>query len=112
MSMLRLNQLLRNRRGNVAMMYALVAPVLLFGGGAAIDYGRAATIRTKLNAAADAAALAALTPALLQQPDASAKTAAENMFIGLADGVSGLTPSATKVTVTVTVGATPLTRNV
>src|SRR5271169_363243 len=49
------------------MMYALVAPVLVFGGGAAIDYGRAAQIHTKLNAGADAAALAALTPAMLQQ---------------------------------------------
>jgi Flp pilus assembly protein TadG len=35
------DRLLRNRRGNVAMMYALVAPILVFGGGAAIDYGRA-----------------------------------------------------------------------
>ena len=61
------DRLLRNRRGNVSIMYALVAPVLVFGGGAAIDYGRAAQIHTKLNAAADAAALAALTPAMLQQ---------------------------------------------
>jgi len=65
------DRLLRNRRGNVAMMYALVAPILVFGGGAAIDYGRAAQIHTKLNAAADAAALAALTPAMLQQARAS-----------------------------------------
>ena len=63
-----LARLLRSRNGNVSMMYALVAPVLVFGGGAAIDYGRAAQIHTKLNAAADAAALAALTPAMLQQP--------------------------------------------
>ena len=66
-STLGLDRLLRNRRGNVAMMYALVAPILVFGGGAAIDYGRAAQIHTKLNAAADAAALAALTPSMLQQ---------------------------------------------
>jgi len=107
-----LDRLLRNRRGNVAMMYALVAPVLVFGGGAAIDYGRAAQIHTKLNAAADAAALAALTPSMLQQSASVAQTAAVNMFNGLAAGVSGLTPGATQVTVTVTVGATPLTRNV
>jgi Flp pilus assembly protein TadG len=68
-----LDRLLRNRRGNVAMMYALVGPILVFGGGAAIDYGRAAQIRTKLNAAADAAALAALTPAMLQQSAAVAR---------------------------------------
>jgi Flp pilus assembly protein TadG len=57
-----------SRGGNVSMMYALVAPVLVFGAGAAIDYGRAAQIHTKLNAAADAAALAALTPAMLSKP--------------------------------------------
>jgi Flp pilus assembly protein TadG len=107
-----LDHLMRNRRGNVAMMYALVAPVLLFGGGAAIDYGRAAQIRTKLNAAADAAALAALTPAMLQQSSSVAQTAAENMFNGLTENIPGLTANATQVTVTVTSGATSLIRNV
>jgi Flp pilus assembly protein TadG len=107
-----LDRLLRNRRGNVAMMYALVAPVLVFGGGAAIDYGRAAQIHTKLNAAADAAALAALTPAMLQQSASVAQAASQSMFKGLTEGIPGLTAQATKVTVTVTVGATSLTRNV
>ena len=107
-----LDRLLRNRRGNVSMMYALVAPVLVFGGGAAIDYGRAAQIHTKLNAAADAAALAALTPAMLQQSATVAHDAAVSMFNGLTENLPGLTANATQVTVTVTVGATPLTRNV
>jgi Flp pilus assembly protein TadG len=111
-STLGLNRLLRNRRGNVSMMYALVAPVLVFGAGAAIDYGRAAQIRTKLNAAADAAALAALTPTMLQQSSSVAQTAAVNMFNGLTENLPGLTVGATHVTVTVAVGATPLTRNV
>jgi Flp pilus assembly protein TadG len=107
-----LSRLLHNRRGNVAMMYALVAPVLVFGGGAALDYTRAAQIHTKLNAAADAAALAALTPAMLQQSSSVAQTAATNMFNGLADSIPGLTAHATKVTVTITAGATSLIRNV
>ena len=103
---------MRSRGGNISMMYALVAPALVFGAGAAIDYGRAAQIHTKLNAAADAAALAALTPAMLQQSATVAQAAANSMFIGLADGVSGLTADATQVTVTVTTGANPLVRNV
>ena len=111
-STLGFDRLLRNRRGNVSMMYALVAPVLLFGGGAAIDYGRAAQIRTKLNAAADAAALAALTPTMLQQSTTVAQAAAVKMFNGLTENLPGLTANATQVTVSVTVGATPLTRNV
>ena len=106
------DRLFRNRRGNVSMMYALVAPVLVFGGGAAIDYGRAAQIHTKLNAAADAAALAALTPAMLQQSTSVAQAAAVSMFNGLTNGIPGLTAGATQVTVTVTVGSTALTRNV
>jgi Flp pilus assembly protein TadG len=111
-SIFSLVRLLRDRRGNISMMYALVAPVLVFGGGAAIDYGRAAQIHTKLNAAADAAALAALTPAMLQQSASVAQAASVSMFNGLTEGIPGLTAHATKVTVTVTVGATSLTRNV
>jgi len=87
------------------MMYALVAPMLLFGAGAALDYGRAAQIHTKLNAAADAAALAALTPTMLQQSSDVAKAAAENLFNGLTQNIPGLTAHATQVTVTVTPGA-------
>ncbi|HXZ16004.1 MAG TPA: pilus assembly protein TadG-related protein [Roseiarcus sp.] len=63
----------RNDAGNMSTMYALLAPILIFGVGGAIDYGRAAQIRSKLNAAADAAALAALTPAMLQQTSATAR---------------------------------------
>jgi Flp pilus assembly protein TadG len=107
-----LDRLLGNRRGNVSMMYALVAPILVFAGGAALDYGRAAQIHTKLNAAADAAALAALTPAMLQQSTDVAKAAAVSMFNGLTENIPGLTAHATQVTVTVTAGATTLTRNV
>jgi Flp pilus assembly protein TadG len=107
-----LDRLLRNRRGNVAMMYALTAPILVFAGGAAIDYGRAAQIHTKLNAAADAAALAALTPSMLQQSSSVAQAAAVSMFNGLTAGIPGVTANATQVSVTVTVGATALIRNV
>ena len=112
MSTFGFDRLLRNRRGNVAMMYALVAPILVFGGGAAIDYGRAAQIHTKLNAAADAAALAALTPTMLQQSAETAHDASVSMFNGLTEGIPGLTAHATQVSVTVTVGATSLVRNV
>ena len=111
-STFRLARLLRSRNGNVSMMYALVAPVLVFGAGAAIDYGRAAQIYTKLNAAADAAALAALTPAMLQHPATTAQSAAVSMFNGLTKGIPGLTAGATQVTVTITVGSTALVRNV
>ena len=94
------------------MMYAFVAPILVFGGGAAIDYGRAAQIHTKLNAAADAAALAALTPTMLQQSTQTAQDASVSMFNGLTEGIPGLTAGATQVTVTVTAVGTSLIRSV
>ena len=92
----------RDRRGNVVMMYALALPLLLFGAGAAIDYVHAAQVRTRLNAAADAAVLAALTPGMMQQSNATAQTAAQNMFNGLAAGISSLVSGDTTVTVTIT----------
>ena len=107
-----LSRLLSERRGNVATMYALMLPVFLYAGAAAIDYGRAAQIHSKLTGLADAAALAAVTPNMLQQSDSVAQAAATSMFNGLADGISGLAPGATTVTVTVTTGTNPLQRNV
>ena len=102
----------RNDAGNVSTMYALLAPILIFGVGGAIDYGRAAQIKSKLNAAADAAALAALTPAMLQQTSATAQAAATSMFEGLANGVSGIVTPVQAPTVTVSNPANPLVRNV
>ncbi len=101
---------LMNDAGNVVTLYALLAPMLIFASGAAIDYGHAAQIQSKLNAAADAAALAALTPAMLQQTNATAQTAAQNMFMGIADSVSGI--SGTSVNAAVTNGSSALVRNV
>ena len=70
-------------------------------------------LHTKLNAAADAAALAALTPNMLQQSNAVAQAAAASLFNGLADGLAGLVPGGTTVTVTITAGPNnSLVRNV
>ena len=97
-----LSEFRRDRRGNIAIMYALSLPVLMFIVGAAIDFGHAAQVRTQLNAAADAAAFAALTPAMMQQSNATAQTAAENMFNGQVAAITSLAAGDTTVTVTVT----------
>jgi Flp pilus assembly protein TadG len=47
----------RARRGNVAMMFSLMLPVLLTSVGAAIDYSKAVNARSAMQAAADATAL-------------------------------------------------------
>ena len=104
---------LGDRRGNVAMMFALAMPVLMFGVGVAVDFTHAAQVRTELNAAADAAVLAALTPGMMQQPNATAQTAAQNMFNGQIAGITSLAPGDTTVTITIAnPNNNPLVRNV
>ncbi len=91
-----------DRRGNVAMMFALSLPVFLLGAGLALDYSRAADAHTKLMAAADAAALAAVTPAMMNDPNLQdAQTAATKAFMAAAVGVSSLN-GAPVPTITVT----------
>ncbi len=93
--------LIKDRRGNLVVIYAISAPVLVVAIGFAIDFGRAAQLRTRLNAAADSAALAALTPNMMGQSNATAQAAALSMFNGLAGAMSGLAGQPT-VTVTIT----------
>ena len=108
-----MTRFLANRRGNVAMMYALMLPVLMFGVGMAIDYTHAMQVQTKLDAVADAAALAALTPSMLLQCNATAQTAATNLFNAEASAIPSLVAGKTVPVVTVTTPTgTPLVRNV
>ncbi|MEO5865662.1 MAG: pilus assembly protein TadG-related protein, partial [Sphingomonas sp.] len=75
--------------------------------GMAIDYARASRLQTRLNAAADAAALAAVTQSMMKQDNATAKTTAQNMFNAQAANLSGLVydPANLIVTIVGTVGA-------
>ncbi|MBU6266025.1 MAG: hypothetical protein KGN34_00710 [Sphingomonadales bacterium] len=80
-----------DRRGNVLMMTAFALLPLTFAVGFGIDYARASRFQTKLNAAADAAALAAVTPQAITQSDSVAQSAALAIFDTQAAGMSGLT---------------------
>jgi hypothetical protein len=55
----------------------------------------------QLNAAADAAALAAVTPTMMAQSDAAAQTAATNMFLAQIASIKGLNFSPSNLTVTI-----------
>ena len=55
------NEFARSRSGNVAMMFGLAILPLMAAVGMAIDYSRIADARTRLNGAADAATLQALS---------------------------------------------------
>jgi Flp pilus assembly protein TadG len=76
----------RDRRANVALMFAFLVLPIIFGIGMAVDYGTAARLKSKLNEAADAAVLAAVTPTMMNQSNAAAIQAAKNMFIAQTTG--------------------------
>ncbi len=96
-----------DRRGNVLMIMGLSLIPITFATGMTIDYSQAARLQTKMNSAADAAALAAVTQPMMDQSDAAAKTAAINMFNTQIAGLRGViyNPGDLTVTITSTTGA-------
>ncbi|UPK40398.1 pilus assembly protein [Bradyrhizobium sp. 186] len=61
----------RDRKANVAIIFALMLVPIIFLLGMALDYTLALRQREQLNAAADAAAIAAVRPAMLTQTDST-----------------------------------------
>ena len=94
-----LRRIARDRRGNVAITFGLSLLPAMFLIGMGLDFSSAIQKRSALNAAADAAALAAVTPAMLTQTPAAAQTAATNIFKAQASLVSGLNYTDPQVTV-------------
>jgi Flp pilus assembly protein TadG len=80
----------KDRRGNVMMIFAFAMIPMIFMAGFAIDYSRAMKLRTRMNAAADAAALAAVNVKMMQESDTAARAAARSMFISQVTGLEGL----------------------
>src|SRR5437773_2847291 len=92
-------RLFRHRRGNVAVTFALSLVPLIFLIGMALDYATGIQKLQRLNAAADSAALAAVSPALMSQTVAQAQSVATNLFNGQASAIAGLTSIAPTITV-------------
>jgi Flp pilus assembly protein TadG len=78
-----------DRRGNVFIIMGFSILPLTFAVGFGVDYARAMRLQTQLNAAADAAALAAVDPAMILQPDDASRAAASNMFNAQATLLTG-----------------------
>jgi Flp pilus assembly protein TadG len=97
-----LRRFARDRKGNIAIIFALALIPVTFAIGMGVDYASAARKRSQLNSAADAAALAAVTPAMMAASDATAQTAATNMFNAQIGNIPGLNFSASNLTVTIT----------
>jgi len=77
----------RDRRGNVAMMWALMGAVLLGLVGLSVDFTRAQMIRSQLQNAADGAALAAARAT--QGTSMTARTAAARAYFDSEAGSAG-----------------------
>jgi Flp pilus assembly protein TadG len=90
----------RDRKGSVAIMFAVSLLPLIFLIGMGLDYSSAAQKRSRLNSAADAAALAGVTPQMMTQSNTAAIAAATSMFKASAAAVTGATVSAPTVTLT------------
>lgn len=60
-SVLKMKQITRDRSGSIAILFALLSSLLLVAVGVGVDYGRAMSAKTRLDAAADSAALFAVS---------------------------------------------------
>lgn len=106
-----LRRLARDRRGNVLMIFGLSLVPLTFATGMAIDYGSAMRLQTELNAAADAATLAATSAAMMDKSLAEATNQAKLIFKTQSQASNGIAalnyddPAQVMVTVTETMNA-------
>jgi Flp pilus assembly protein TadG len=91
----------RDRKANVAVIAAITLIPIIFLLGMTLDFSQALRKKEQLDAAADAAAIAAVRPAMLMQSDAVAKATANAIFMSVANGVSGLAVTPTP-TITIT----------
>lgn len=95
------DRLRQDRRGNVMMIMAFSLVPLMIATGVSIDYARAARLQTRLNAAADAAALAAVARTMITQSDSTARNASIIMFKSQIAGQPGLIWNDNDLTVTI-----------
>ncbi|WP_441235458.1 TadE/TadG family type IV pilus assembly protein [Bradyrhizobium sp. 930_D9_N1_4] len=91
----------RDRKANIAVIFALMMVPIIFLLGMTLDYTQAVRKREQLNAAADAAAIAAVRPAMLTQTNTdTVKATAAAVFAAKAN-LAGLVATPTP-TITVT----------
>jgi Flp pilus assembly protein TadG len=96
-----LDRFARDRKANVAVITALTMIPIIFLLGMTLDFTQALRKKEQLDAASDAAAIAAVRPAMLMQTDAVAQDTAYAIFMSTANSLSGLAVTPTP-TITVT----------
>jgi len=115
-----LSRFRRDRRANIAVIFAIALLPILTATGAAVDYSLAVQLRAKLQSAADAASVASIsakspgyiaaTTMVSNGSVAAGVTDANNIFNGNMSGVNGYTNLS--VTSTVTKTGTTLASNI
>jgi Flp pilus assembly protein TadG len=101
-------RLLLDKRANVATIFAIAIVPTIFLTGMGMDYASAVDRRAQLKSAADAAALAAVTPTMMAESTAAATTAAQNAFNAQAEAISGVVYNPANLNVVVATSATGL----
>ena len=91
----------RDRKANIAVIFALTMVPIIFLLGMTLDYTQAVRKRGQLDAAADAAAIAAVRPAMLTQSDKTVVQATAAAVFAAKANLPGLTATPTP-TITVT----------
>lgn len=91
----------RDRKANIAVIFALMMVPIVFLLGMTLDYTQAVRKREQLNAAADAAAIAAVRPAMLTQTNTDTVKATASAVFAAKSNLAGLSAVPTP-TVTVT----------
>ena len=105
-------RLLPESRGNVAITVAVLLAPLVLAVGMSTDYTLARARQDRLNGIADTAALAAVTPSMMNQTTATAKAAALAVISSGVATVPNVTYNPSDITVTVndTTNGTNVTR--
>ena len=91
----------KNRKANVAVIFAIIIVPTIYLLGMGIDYTQARRRQSQLDAAADAAAIAAVTPSMMAQSTTVAQTTATNIFNTKANAIAGGLTATPILTVTV-----------
>jgi Flp pilus assembly protein TadG len=91
----------RDRKANIAVIAALTMVPIIFLLGMTLDFTQALRKKEQLDAAADAAVIAAVRPAMLIQSDAVAQSTANAIFMSVANAIPGLVATPTP-TITIT----------
>ncbi len=104
----------RRRRGNAAIITALMLVPVTIALGGSYDFTMAQSRKDQISGMADAAALAAVTPAMMLQTPTQSQAVARKLFANQIATVPGINYSLSNIQVTAadTISGTTVTRNV